>query len=50
MKDLNDLIPSGTGWELTEARDINDNGQITGIGTLNGVRKAFRLTLAPATP
>ena len=36
MDDLNDLIPEGSGWVLEHAQDINNNGQIVGIGFLNG--------------
>lgn len=42
--DLNTLIPVQSGWVLTEARDINDKGQITGTGTINGRQRAFVLT------
>jgi probable HAF family extracellular repeat protein len=35
MHNLNDLIPSGTGWELVSALDINDAGQIVGWGLLS---------------
>lgn len=42
--DLNTLIPVQSGWLLTEARDINDKGQITGTGTINGRQRAFVLT------
>jgi len=41
---LNTLIPSASGWDLTEATGINDDGQIIGLGTLNGVSSAFLLT------
>jgi probable HAF family extracellular repeat protein len=34
--DLNDLIPSGSGWELQNASDINNRGEIIGRGTFNG--------------
>jgi probable HAF family extracellular repeat protein len=44
MLDLNDLIPSGTGWVLTEARGINDAGRIVGTGWLNGQQRGFLLT------
>jgi probable HAF family extracellular repeat protein len=44
MLDLNDLIPTGTGWVLSEAVDINDHGQIVGNGYLNGAVRAFLLT------
>ena len=36
MDDLNDLIPEGSGWVLEHAQDINNNGQIVGIGFFNG--------------
>ncbi|PYS11765.1 MAG: hypothetical protein DMG15_16715 [Acidobacteria bacterium] len=42
--DLNTLIPSGMGWFLTEARDINDSGQIVGTGIFNGHERAFLLS------
>ena len=41
MVDLNTLLPPNTGWNLTEARDINDIGQIVGTGTINGQNHAF---------
>ena len=46
--DLNNLLTPGTGWVLQQAFAVNKAGQIAGIGTLNGVRRAFRLT--PTTP
>ena len=42
--DLNTLLPANSGWTLTEARDINDRGQIVGTGFLNGRQRAFLLT------
>jgi probable HAF family extracellular repeat protein len=44
IKDLNHLIPSGTGWTLISAEGINDTGQIAGQGKLNGQQHAFLLT------
>ena len=44
MKDLNALIPANSGWVLTEARDINDGGQIVGTGIKDGQERAFLLT------
>ena len=41
---LNDLIPSGSGWELLGATDINDHGAIVGTGNYQGARTAFLLT------
>jgi probable HAF family extracellular repeat protein len=43
MFDLNDRIPSQTGWVLEEGRAINDRHEIVGIGTYRGQRRAFRL-------
>ncbi|MBA3246986.1 MAG: DUF3466 family protein [Pyrinomonadaceae bacterium] len=44
MQDLNSLIPTQSGWTLTEARDINDAGQVVGTGLVNGQQRAFLLT------
>lgn len=44
MKDLNNLIPAGSSWELNGAFGINDAGQIAGSGTHNGSTRAFLLT------
>ena len=44
MKDLNKLIPAGSGWQLQEAFGINDSGQIVGTGMHNGLEHAFLLT------
>lgn len=44
MQNLNDLIPSGSGWVLDAASGINDSGQIVGQGTLNGALHSFLLT------
>jgi probable HAF family extracellular repeat protein len=43
--DLNSLLPEDSGWELVEARGINDAGQIVGYGTINGQTHAFVLTI-----
>ncbi|MCX6664990.1 MAG: PEP-CTERM sorting domain-containing protein, partial [Euryarchaeota archaeon] len=43
--DLNDFISPDSGWELIEANDINDAGQIVGYGIHNGSIRAFLLTL-----
>ena len=48
MRDLNSLIPAGSGWVLTQARSINNWGQIVGFGTKDGETRAFLLT--PTTP
>jgi len=44
MQDLNVLIPSNSGWLLLCAFAINDKGQITGEGIVNGATRAFLLT------
>jgi probable HAF family extracellular repeat protein len=44
LQDLNALIRSGSGWELEEARAINDQGQIVGVGIHNGQDRDFLLT------
>ncbi|GAA0213331.1 hypothetical protein GCM10009123_20740 [Kangiella japonica] len=43
MKNLNELIACDSPWTLTEARAINDAGQIVGFGTVDGEIRAFRL-------
>ena len=48
MIDLNTLLPSGSGWVLRAAWDINDKGQVTGDGLHDGQARAFRLN-PPAT-
>jgi probable HAF family extracellular repeat protein len=42
--DLNDLLPDGSGWLLTDARGINDAGQIVGYGAINNQTHAFLMT------
>jgi len=42
--DLNTLLPPSSGWTLTDARAINDHGQIAGLGLFGGHRRAFLLT------
>lgn len=51
MFNLNDLVASNVGWQITEAYGINDLGQIVGTGTFNGQQMAVLLNpLAPAPP
>ena len=51
MTDLNDLLPANTGWQLNQARDINESAVIIGVGTIKGQTHAFLLTPAgPAIP
>ena len=47
MTDLNDLLPSGSGWVLNAAYALNNAGVIVGDGTFNGAPRAFRLTITP---
>lgn len=48
MTDLNSLIDPSSGWLLETASSINDQGQIIGIGTLNGTtNQAYLLTVVP---
>jgi uncharacterized membrane protein len=48
--DLNFLIPANSGWHLEFADAINDKGQISGIGQLNGNGTAFLLTPQSSSP
>ena len=41
--DLNTVIPPGSGWELQVGRSINNRGEISGAGLLNGEDHAFAL-------
>jgi hypothetical protein len=45
--DLNNLIDNAPGWQLGDARAINDIGQIAGIGALHGQPAAYLLTPVP---
>jgi probable HAF family extracellular repeat protein len=48
MLNLNGLIPPSSGWQLTEATAINDNGWIVGQGANpSGQNDAFLLTPTP---
>jgi uncharacterized protein (TIGR03437 family) len=48
--DLNQLVPSGSGWVLSYAAGINNSGQIVGTGFHNGQQTAFVLTPISAAP
>lgn len=43
-QNLNDLIDPNSGWFLTAARGINNQGQIVGAGRIGGETHAFLLT------
>ena len=47
--DLNSLVPN-LGWVLQQARAINENGAIVGVGLHNGVKAGFILTPVVDTP
>src|SRR5690606_9624165 len=40
---LNELIPQDSGWTLTMANDVNDQGQIGGVGDYMGQARGFLL-------
>src|SRR5262249_14443685 len=51
MIDLNSLLPANSGWELTSATGINDDGSIVGAGSFGGSPSiAFRMDLVQAVP
>jgi len=43
VRDLNAILPNGSGWILTTANEINNAGMIVGNGLLNGEPHAFVL-------
>ncbi len=47
MQDLNNLVDSGSGWTLTVASGINDQGQIVCSGQLGSTIHAFLLNPVP---
>lgn len=47
LLDLNSLLPENSGWTLIAASGINELGQISGQGVLNGMPLAFRLDPVP---
>ena len=49
MYDLNDLIDpsSGSGWQIKEAQDINNSGQIAAWGFRTGSTATYALLLTP---
>lgn len=49
MTDLNTLIPADSGWVLTAATAINDQGDIVGQGLLGGRMHGFLLTTDQTT-
>jgi probable HAF family extracellular repeat protein len=49
ISDLNNLIPSGTGWTLTRADAVNDQGQIV-VETAQGHALLLTPTTTPSAP
>jgi probable HAF family extracellular repeat protein len=47
MINLNSLLPPNSGWTLDDAVGINDAGQIVGVGSHNGLARAFLMTPVP---
>ena len=43
MTNLNTMIPTNSGWILTHALSINENGDIAGVGIITGATHAFLL-------
>lgn len=43
MTDLNDLIPSGSGWTIVAAYQINNSGQIAALGNFNYITRPITL-------
>ena len=50
MTDVNGLLPAGSGWVLNSANDINDLGQIVGVGSFNGQYQAFLMAPTSVVP
>jgi probable HAF family extracellular repeat protein len=50
MIDLNEMLPKGSGWELSGANAINDRGEIVGWGILHGVSDQRAFLLTPVLP
>ena len=46
LYDLNDYVLGASGWVLTEAWAINDDGMIVGTGTFGGETRAFMLSVS----
>ena len=49
LRNLNDLIPPDSGWTLSNAEAINNNGQIAGTGIFSGRYRAFLATPVPTS-
>jgi probable HAF family extracellular repeat protein len=49
MVDLNTLLPADSGWQLITASNINNRGDIAGLGLFDGVYQGYLLTPGSAT-
>ncbi|QXP91803.1 InlB B-repeat-containing protein [Methylococcus capsulatus] len=47
LYDLNNLLETNPGWELTRAHEISNTGYIVGQGNINGASHAFLLSPIP---
>ena len=43
FRDLDSLVPAGSGWRLGVANAVNDRGEIVGMGVLRGEESGFLL-------
>ena len=50
MRDMNDRLPAGSGWELQQANGINMAGQVVGYGLYQGAQHAFVLSPTDLQP
>lgn len=50
MTDLNSRLPAGSNWLLTSATAINEDGDIVGVGLLNGESHGFLLPSGETPP
>jgi probable HAF family extracellular repeat protein len=50
MMSLYDLIPTDSRWSALSAADLNEPGQIVGVGTFRGRRHAFLMTPVAILP
>jgi probable HAF family extracellular repeat protein len=50
IHDLNNLIPAGSNWMITQAMAIHDAGKIIGWGYYNGELYGRAVLLTPITP
>jgi hypothetical protein len=47
LRNLNNAIPTNSGWILRTASAVNNRGHIAGVGTFYGVKRAFLLSASP---